>query len=163
MELLDLYDNYGNKLDKTIVRGEVPNEGENIMLSVAFIKNIEGNYLIQKSSAEKGGNYTSTGGHVIHNEDSYTTIIREVAEELGLTNIEDKIKHIKTFKYPDRYCLFDVYLIDNINIDISKLKLQTEEVEKVLWLSKKEIIELIDNGSFLESHAYIFNNYIIKE
>ena len=163
MELLDLYDNRGNKLNKTIVRGEVPNDGENIMLSVAYIRNRDGDYLIQKSSTLKGGWYTSTGGHVTHNEDGYTTIVREVDEELGLTNIEDKIKHITTFKYPGRYCLFDVYLIDNIDIDISKLKLQTEEVEKVVWLSKEEISELIDNGSFLESHAYIFNNYIVKE
>ncbi len=66
MELLDLYDDFGNKLNKTIVRGKVPNDGENIMLSVAYIKNKEGKYLIQKSSKEKGGFYTSTGGHVTH-------------------------------------------------------------------------------------------------
>lgn len=163
MELLDLYDNLGNKLGKTIVRGEAPNDGENIMLSVAFIKNKEGKYLIQKSSKEKGGFYTSTGGHVTHNEDGLTTIIREVYEEVGLTNVENKIKYLKTFKYPGRYCLFNVYLIDNVDIDIAKLKLQTEEVESISWLAKEEILELINNGSFLESHAYIFKNYIIGE
>ncbi len=160
MELLDLYDDFGNKLNKTIVRGKVPNDGENIMLSVAYIKNKEGKYLIQKSSKEKGGFYTSTGGHVTHKEDGLITIIRELHEEVGLTNIEDKIKHVKTFKYPNRYCLFDVYLIDNVDTDITKLKLQTEEVESISWLTKEEILELINNGSFLESHAYIFKNYI---
>ena len=63
-------------------------------------------------------------------------------------------------KYPNRYCLFDVYLIDNVDTDITKLKLQTEEVESISWLTKEEILELINNGSFLESHAYIFKNYI---
>ena len=163
MELLDLYDNFGNKLNKTIVRGEVPNDGENIMLSIAFIKNKEGKYLIQKSSKEKGGFYTSTGGHVTHNEDGLTTIIREVYEEVGLTNVENKIKYLKTFKYPGRYCLFNIYLIADVDIDITKLQLQTEEVESISWLAKEEILELINNGSFLESHAYIFKNYIIGE
>ena len=40
MEILDLYDDDGNKLAKTIVRGEVPSDGENIMLAIIFIKNI---------------------------------------------------------------------------------------------------------------------------
>ena len=163
MEILDLYDDLGNNLNKTIIRGEAPNDGENIMLSVAYIKNKKGKYLIKKSSKEKGGFYTSTGGHVTHNEDGLTTIIREVYEEVGLTNVENNIKHLKTFKYPGRYCLFSVYLIDNVDKDITKLQLQTEEVESVSWLTKEEILELINNGLFLESHAYIFKNYIIKE
>ena len=161
MEILDLYDDFGNKLNKTIVRGEIPQDGENIMLSIIFIKNKEGKYLIQKSSKEKGGEYASTGGHVTHNEDSYKTIVRELDEELGINNTNDKIKYITTFKYPNRYCLFAVYLIEDISIDLTKLHLQKEEVEKVMWLSKEEIIKLINNGSFLESHGYIFNNYIM--
>ena len=53
MEILDLYDDYGNKLEKTIVRGDIPHNNENIMLSIVFIKNSDGKYLIQKSSKEK--------------------------------------------------------------------------------------------------------------
>ena len=33
MEILDLYDNDGKKLNKTIIRGETPGNNENIMLS----------------------------------------------------------------------------------------------------------------------------------
>ena len=163
MEILDLYDDYGNKLEKTIVRGDIPRDNENIMLSIIFIKNSDGKYLIQKSSKEKGGNYTTTGGHVTHNEDSLTTIIRELAEEIDLTDVEKNIKHLVTFKYPDRYCLFAVYLLENINVDITKIKLQKEEVESVSWLTNEEILELIDNSSFLESHGYIFKNYVVGE
>ena len=53
MEILDLYDDQGNKLNKTINRGEVPADGENIMLSVAFIRNSDGKYLIQKCFQQK--------------------------------------------------------------------------------------------------------------
>ena len=38
------------------------------MLAVAFIKNKEKLYLIQKTSKEKGGKYSSTEGHVVHGE-----------------------------------------------------------------------------------------------
>ena len=43
MELLDLYDDNGNKIGKTIERNKKITEG-NIMLSIAFIKNKEGKY-----------------------------------------------------------------------------------------------------------------------
>ena len=51
-------------------------------------------YLIQKTSKEKGGHYSSTGGHVGSNEDSKTTILRELKEELGLIVNRDEIKYI---------------------------------------------------------------------
>lgn len=162
MELLDLYNDDGNKLNETIVRGEKIPVGKNVMLSVAFIKNSKGQYLIQKASPEKDNKYTSTGGHVTHNEDGLTTIIRELAEEIGLSNIENKIKYITTFKYPTKPCVFNTYLLENIDLDVSTLELQVEEVEEVMWLNTDEINDLIKKDLFLESHAYIFNKYIIE-
>lgn len=41
MEILDLYDDLGNKLNETINRGDKTTKGKNIMLSVIFIKNKE--------------------------------------------------------------------------------------------------------------------------
>ena len=159
MEILDLYDDLGNKLSKTIVRGEKNYEG-NIMLSVAFIKNKDNKYLIQKTSKEKGSKYSSTGGHVTHNENGLTTIIREIEEELGLKITKNDIKYIDTFKYPTKKLLFNVYLLEVDNLDINNIKLQKEEVESISFLSKEEINSIISEGNFLESHAYIFNNYI---
>ena len=52
MEILDLYDNNFNKLDKTIIRrvDEIPNN-TNIMLSYAIIKN-DNKYLLNKQQLE---------------------------------------------------------------------------------------------------------------
>ena len=91
MELLDLYDDKGRTIGKTIKRGENFNEG-NIMLSVIFIRNNDNMFLIQKASKDRKNKYTSTGGHVIHNEDGLTTIIREVKEEFGLDIKKEEIK-----------------------------------------------------------------------
>lgn len=160
MEILDLYNDLGEKLKETIIRGEKPDKGKNIMLSVIFIKNNEDKYLIQKTSKTKGNYFSSTGGHVTQGENGLETIKRELEEELGIVNVSDKIQHIKTFKYPTKPCIFNVYLLNIEQLNISELKLQKEEVEEVKLLTSKEIEDIINNDNFLESHAYIFKNFI---
>ncbi len=160
MEILDLYNDLGEKLNETIIRGQKPTKGKNVMLSVIFIKNKEGKYLIQKTSQEKGSYFASTGGHVAHKENSFETIKRELKEELDLNEEDKNIKYITTFKYPTKNCLFNVYLLVVNNLNLSKIKLQKEEVERVMFLTSKQIKDIIKNGNFLETHAYIFENYI---
>ena len=132
------------------------------MLAVAFIKNKEKLYLIQKTSKEKGGKYSSTEGHVVHGELPIDTIKRELQEELGINTCDDDLKLIVTFKYLSKNCIFNVYLI-NLDIPLNKIILQSEEVEKVEYLTTTEIEKIIDNSNFFESHAYIFNNYIKEQ
>ena len=132
------------------------------MLAVAFIKNKEKLYLIQKTSKEKGGKYSSTEGYVVHGELPIDTIKRELQEELGINTCDDDLKLIVTFKHPSKNCIFNVYLI-NLDIPLNKIILQSEEVEKVEYLTTTEIEKIIDNSNFFESHAYIFNNYIKEQ
>ena len=161
MELLDLYDDNGKKLNKTVERGQKFDKG-NIMLSIAFIKNSDNKYLIQKTSKEKGTKYSSTGGHVIHGETGLTTIIREIKEELGLNINPNELEFISLVKYPTKPCLINLYLLKK-DVYIEKLKLQKEEVESVIWFTKKEILNLIKENKFLESHGYLFQKYINKK
>ena len=160
-EMLDLYDNNFEKLYDVIERGSKISKGKNIMLSVVFIRNND-KYLIQKTSRLKKSKYSTTGGHVKHGENPVEAIIREVKEELGINLINKDLKLIKTFKYPIKNCIFNVYCIDSLNIDIKNIKLQDDEVEKVAYLTKEEINEIINDGGFLESHAYIFKEFIDK-
>ena len=132
------------------------------MLAAAFIKNKEKLYLIQKTSKEKGGKYSSTEGHVVHGELPIDTIKRELQEELGINTCDDDLKLIVTFKYLSKNCIFNVYLI-NLDIPLNKIILQSEEVEKVEYLTTTEIEKIIDNSNFFESHVYIFNNYIKEQ
>lgn len=160
MEILDLYDNQGRKINEKLIRGNDIPEGKNIMLSVIFIKNKMGEYLIQKTSKQKGNYYATTGGHVVNKEDGFQTIKREMKEELGISVNDDRIKYIMTFKYPDKNCLFNVYTLVINDEEINNIKLQDEEVEKVILLSKEEIINMIKKEEFLKSHGYIFDNFI---
>ena len=160
MEILDLYNDLGEAVGETIVRGEKTDKGKNIMLSVIFIKDSEGRYLIQKTSKEKGNRISSTGGHVTHGENGLDTIKRELEEELDITSVDDEIQYVKTFKYPTKNCIFNVYLLEIDQLNISEIKLQKEEVAEVKFLTCKEIKDIISHGDFLESHAYIFENFI---
>lgn len=159
MELLDLYDKKGNKINKTIIRGEKPEEGY-IMVSIVFIKNTNGEYLIQRTSKEKGLEYASTGGHVNTGETSLECIIRELEEELGLTVKKEELSFLGLEVRTKAPVIFAVYALEK-DVDIDKLTLQEEEVESVIWLSKEEIIKLIENKDFKESHGDIFIKYIV--
>lgn len=162
MEILDLYDDNGNKLNKTIERGSKTEPGENIMLSVVYIKDKNGKYLIQKTSKEKGNRYSTTGGHVTHGEDGLTTIIREIKEELGIDVDKDKLEFIDQIKLPSKQCIFNIYELTMDEISQQDIKIQESEVESVILLTEEEIKKIIKEGNFLASHAYIFENYIIK-
>lgn len=157
MELLDVYDNNGNVTGRTIIRGDktaVLNENEHIAVAVIFIENDNGEFLIQKTSEEKGGEYSSTGGHVDSGETPLTTIKREVKEELGYNIDNEKIEEYGFMLYdmPIRY----LYYLKK-NIPLSELKIQKEEVADVEYMSVSKIKELIESNQMLKSHGIMFN------
>ena len=111
MELLDIYDDNGKVTGRTIVRGDkkaVLSEHEHIALAVVFIENSNGEYLIQKTSKEKGGEFSSTGGHVTVGETPTSSIRREIEEELGISVEGDKIEEYGFMNYdmPLRYIIY---------------------------------------------------------
>ena len=116
----------------------------------------------KRKQKPKRWKYSSTEGHVVHGELPIDTIKRELQEEFGINTCDDDLKLIVTFKHPSKNCIFNVYLI-NLDIPLNKIILQSEEVEKVEYLTTTEIEKIIDNSNFFESHAYIFNNYIKEQ
>ena len=93
VEILDLYDEQRNLTGETIYRGEKVPDNRYIFITVIFIQNNKGEFLIQKTSKEKGGYYSSTGGHLNTGETTLDCIIREVNEEIGLdlSTLKDKL------------------------------------------------------------------------
>ena len=162
MELLDIYDNSGNLVGKTVVRGDktVSLSGdEHIALSVIFIENDRGEFLIQRTSKEKGNEFSSTGGHVLSGETPLDAIKREVKEELGVDISKDKIKDYGFLLYdmPIRY----IYYLKK-NIDIDKVILQSEEVQYVKYMNFSDIRKLIETNQMLKSHGIMFNELMTK-
>lgn len=160
MELLDVYDNNGNKTGRVVVRGDksvVLNDDEHIAVGVIYIENNNGEFLIQKTSKEKGDNYSSTGGHIDSGETSLESIKRETKEELGLDIDNDDIVELVFLLY-DKPIRFMFYL--KKNIDVSDLRIQEEEVESVKFMSINEINNLIEKGLMVDSHAKIFKKVL---
>ena len=160
MELLNVYDNEGNLLDKVIPRGDktvVLSDDEHIGVVVVFIENSEREFLIQKTSVEKGSEYSSTGGHVDAGETHLTSILREIKEELGIDVDSEELEYLGFLLY-DKPIRFMYYL--KKDIDVKDIVLQDEEVEFVKYMNIDEIKEIIDKGEMTKSHGIIFNKIL---
>ena len=156
-EILDLYDNNFNKLNKTIIRriDEIP-EGTNIMQSYILIKN-EDKYLLEQATERNNYKWAIPGGHVLSGETPEEGLKRELDEELGLNNLN--YKKLDTIKFPYNSYIFNVFYSEEI-INIDSLVIQPDEVTQVKWYSKEEILELIDNEKVPRGYAYILKNYM---
>ncbi len=160
MELLDVFDDNGVRTGKVVVRGDksvVLGEHEHIAVGVIFIENSNGEFLMQKTSIEKGGEYSSTGGHIVSGEDAIVSIRREVLEEIGIDVSSDDIKELGFLLY-DRPLRYLFYL--KKDIDLKDIVVQQEEVEFVKYMSVDEINELIEKNLITKSHGILFKELL---
>lgn len=160
MEVRDLYDKDRKLTGETILKGEKIPENRYIIVMLIFIQNSEGKFLIQKRSKQKNGLLAATGGHAKAGETSIQAIQTEVKEEIGLDLPEDKVELYFSGRQDEERVFFDDYYIKLDIEDISKLKLQEEEVESVCWMTKDEIIEAKKNGTFFMNHFEEFETLI---
>ena len=155
MEKRDLYDINRHLTNETIYKDEKIPPNRFILVVLVFIQNSNEDFLIQKRSKQKDGKYASTGGHPKSGESSLDGIVTEIEEELGLVVLPEELELIYTGREDSKQIFFDIYYI-NKDFNLSSLVLQKEEVEFVEWDSVSQIIGLIKNGLFLESHAKEF-------
>lgn len=157
MEVLDVYNDEGKPINKTVTRpcrDEDFELGEHFAVSIIFIENNNGEFLVQKTPK---GDYSSTGGHILSGETPMNAVIRETKEEIGLDISKEKIEELgfRTFDLPLRF-LF--YL--KKDVDINKVKVDNEEAVSVEWMSKDSINSLIENGNFKRGHALLFRELL---
>ena len=157
MEYLNLYDKEGNLTNEKGIRGEKTDKLVGIV--IIFIENSNGEFLIQKTSKSRENVYATTGGHVSYGSTFKETVINEVKEELGIDISNDDIIEMNT--YIREKVIQKVYYLKK-NININDIIIQEDEVEKIEWLSKKQINKLIDNNEFrksnIEGYKYIIDN-----
>lgn len=155
-EVLDLYDNKFNKLNKTIVRrkDEIP-ECANIMQSYILIKN-NNKYLLEQSNAQSNYHWSIPGGHLMAGETPESGLNRELKEELNIENIS--YKKIDTIKFPYNKFIFNIFYSED-TINMNDLKFQQEEVIQVEWYTKDEILKLIEEEKIPKGYAFILKKY----
>jgi len=160
MELLAVYDDNGNKTGKIVEKSCKESEftiGEHIAVAIIYIENSKGEFLIQKTSKQKGGRYSSTGGHIKHNEEPIDAIKREVKEELGIDITKDNIIDLgyMIFDFPVRFIF---YLQKDIKLN--DIVLQKEEVESVSYMNVNKLTDILKKGLMHKGHAKILEKIL---
>lgn len=161
-EYLSVFNKNGKLLKEKVNRNEKNTLSEDKLYKIVliYIKNSDNKFLIQKCSIEKGGEFATTGGHVNYEVSSVDTARIELEEELGLKIKNEDLKFIKT--YTSKKALIDVYLLEK-NIDLAKLTIQKDEVDNVYWMTKEEILNLININAFRKSNIDSFKDLIENE
>lgn len=161
-EKRDLYDINGNKTELTYFKGDKVPVGYYPMVVMIAIQNSEGKFLMQKRVEEKGGDYGVTGGHPKSGETPYEGIITEVKEELGID-----ISNNEIIEFDSGCDLKDCYKMyyTKMDLDLSKLNIQKEELSEVKWFSLEELQDMVNKkilnqdqiDFFLKCKEYIEN------
>ena len=160
-EYTDLYDENKCLTDKKLFRAkgtklEVPKGYYNIVV-LGFIRNSKGEYLLQRTSSNKGNIWAVVGGHVKSGESSEECIINEIQEEMGIKLKYKDIKLFKTYKYETAFK--DVYYIEK-DLDLNKFVYAQDEVETSRYFSIDEIKKLINDGLFRKTNIDAFLDLI---
>ena len=150
-EYVDLYDNFRKKTGDIIERRDIVPRGFYRLIIHVLIFDKKGRLLIQKRTKSKRSWANlwdlTVSGAVSSGESSQIAASRELYEELG-------IKYDFSNAYPNisintGFRIDDVYIIKNKNIDLKKLRLQEEEVADAKFVSRKELLKIIDEKEFV--------------
>ena len=148
MELLDVYNGEGKPTGRIVERskydiGSFKDTDEYIAVAQIFIENNDSKFLFEKSAKKVGYRYLPAGGHITSGETPYECIVREVKEEIGFDLSKENITDLGYLNI-GTHLVFLFYL--KKEIDLSKLVLQEQEVEKLVYLDRDEILDKIDKG-----------------
>lgn len=150
MEYFDILDENGNLTGEKKLRNLVHKNGDWRKSVHVWIVNSDNQVLMQKRSPTKESHPDmwdiSFAGHITAGDTSIETVIKEGKEELGIDVVQSKIQFLFTYKKQSvlnngtfiNNEFNDVYLL-KMNVDLSKIRLQEEEVSDIKWFSIDEI------------------------
>jgi len=152
MEYLDVLNQQGEKTGEVVSYDKAHEEGIMHRAVHVWFVNSQKELLLQKRNSTRRAypNHwdISAAGHVSAGEMSLRAAQKETREELGLDLPDSAFAFLFTIEEhvvlnEGSYIaneFQDVYLV-SMDVDVSKLSLQSEEVEEVRWLSLEEFRE----------------------
>ena len=170
-ELLDVLDENGNKTGEVETKQEVYNKGLWHKTVHIWVINDDNELLVQRRNPLKKTFPNlwaiSSAGHVVSGEDSVTSGLRELKEELDVEAKPEELEYLFTIKrvqpHKDSYirAFDDVYLI-NRNLDVNKTKLQVEELTDIKYVYYEYLEDIFkekdkDYVPYCEEHVKLFN------
>ena len=149
MERFDLYDKDRQLTGRTAERGQALEADEYRLIVHVGLMNSQNQLLIQKRQQHKpawpGFWDISVGGGALAGETSQAAAAREAFEELGLALELSEVAPCFRVKFPNGFA--DEYIIHQ-DVDLTRLHLQTAEVQAVKWASYDEVMAMVDQGTF---------------
>lgn len=128
---------------------EITNE-DIYRVSSLLIENTKGELLLSLRSKNKkpennpGKWSPSVNGTVEVGESYYSNLVKEIEEELGITNL--KLVKLGKILVNDKTNFFVETYKATSDINIKDLRLKEDEVEEVKWFAKKEIKQLLQTN-----------------
>lgn len=170
MEYIDVLDENGNKTN--IVRNKqlIYKKGDWHRTVHVWIINSKNELLIQKRAVDKetfaGLWAISVAGHVRSGEDSLDAAIREIKEEIDMDINPNQLEFLFSLKrkQPCQAGILnvhdDVYLL-HLDLDITNISLQIEEVTDVRYIDYKEFEQYLLNSDsrfvpYCDEHKMLF-------
>lgn len=155
-ELWDLYDEKFNIVGEHR-RGDPIPEGRYHLVVHAWLRNIEGKYLISQRAADRPTSplmWECVGGSVLKGEDSFSGAIREVFEEIGvnLSGCSGKLVYSAIREAPMND-IIDAWLFE-YDGEVNLKKASTREVAQSKWMSAEEVMAMLESGEMVQSLAY---------
>ncbi|WP_298553485.1 NUDIX domain-containing protein [uncultured Algibacter sp.] len=166
-EFIDIVDKHGKPTGKSKLKSVIHTKGYYHHTSHLWLYTDKGKILLSQRSANKTICPllwdVSVAGHIDAGETPEQGIIRETKEEIGLTISENELKKIGVFKCFQSYKNgivdneFHNTYIAKLNVSISKLIPQEEEVEALKLVDFREFKRLIktlgsNNNHFVPSN-----------
>lgn len=154
-EYIDILDENGNETGETFSYDEVHKNGLCHKTVHAWVRNSEGNLLIQKRSKLKKSYPEhwdiSVAGHISAGETNLDAVKREFMEEIGIDLDVSKCKFLFSIKMPKvvhrenfiEHEFNDVFLID-LDLDLNEIKFDPQEVSDVKWVSLEDLMKLVE-------------------
>ena len=140
-EKRSLYDKNSNLTDKFYFKGDKIPENYYPMVVMVAIQNSNGEFLMQKRTPHKGGDWGITGGHPKFGETPTQGMVTEIKEELGLDiNENDLIEFNSGCDGTDCYKMY--YL--KLDINLKDITIQEEELTEVRWFSLEKLQKMVE-------------------
>ena len=150
MEVLDLYDEYGNKTGEKTERGKPIPKDRYFLIVDVWIRNSKKEYLISKrtpNTQPDPNKWQPTCGCAIEGDDSIAAAVREVREELGISLDPKCGKRIIRFTAWGT-AIIDVWIFEK-EVCLCDIVYQAGETDDAMWAKSEEIIQLLENDKFL--------------
>jgi len=152
-EMWDVLDENGNRTGRLCERGPM-NQGEYHLIVHVWVMNSKNEFLISKRTSDKQpypNMWECTGGSAVAGDDSITTALKEVQEELGIV-LEPKNgqlfkRYTRTFENGSGD--FNDIWIFRQEVDLSCVTFQANETCDAMFADKAKIEHMISDSIFL--------------